>query len=191
MLETIKGKLEAKYEDYLILNNGGWGLKIYMCRRDLLKMPKVRSIVKLFTHFSLRFKSQEIELLIFGFLKKEDRDFFRELLKKNQIGVKIAFSILNFASHSQIKNALKKGDINFFKDCKGIPKKAIKNLFLEHSLVEEFKKNKISEEDKKIIAALKKLGYGAVEAKEAILKIPTQVKSLQNRLKEALKILNQ
>lgn len=191
MIETIRGRLTAKFEDFVVLENGGFGLKIFLCRRDLLKMPKFGGFVKFYTHFSFRLKQQEIAPLIFGFLKEGDRDFFRELLKKDRIGVKIAFFVLNFASSTEIEAALRKGDIAFFDNCRGVPKKVIKNLFLEYGLIEGVKKSTTSLEDKKIIEALKKLGYLALEAKDAVARIPEKIRKTDQRLKEALKILNQ
>jgi len=192
MLEIIKGKLAGKFENYVILENIGLGLAVFALKRDLLKMPKINSFVKLYTHLSVSLRQREIEMLIFGFLEKSDRDFFRELLKKDRIGVKIAFLILNFASAYQIKQALKKGDFDFFNNCKGVPKKIIKSMFLDEGFLPEKKQKKeVSIQDKKIIEALKKLGYQAKEAKEALSQVPEKIKETEKRLKQALKILSQ
>lgn len=190
MIETIRGKLTAKLEDSIILESRGLGLKVLLPKRDLLKMPKLGSFVKVATHLSLRIRQQEVELLIFGFLKKGDRDFFRVLLKKDHIGVKIAFLILNFASAREIKKALARGDESFFLKCKGLPRKIIKNMFLDAGFAKEQNKKELTLQDKKILEALKKFGFQSKEATDAIRQIPTRLKHPEKRLKAALKILS-
>jgi len=74
---------------------------------------------------------------LFGFVQKEERDFFRDLLKVRGIGPQIGMSLLNKYSINEVKTSLIKQNKDLISSVPGIGKKMTERIFLEL-------KNKIS-----------------------------------------------
>ena len=77
---------------------------------------------------------------LFGFIKKDERDFFRDILKVRGIGPQIGMSLLNNYSIDEVKTSLIKQNKDLISSVPGIGKKMTERIFLEL-------KNKITFED--------------------------------------------
>ena len=69
--------------------------------------------------------------LLFGFIQKEERDFFRDLLKVRGIGPQIGMSLLNKYSINEVKNSLISQNKDLISSVPGIGKKMTERIFLE------------------------------------------------------------
>ena len=78
---------------------------------------------------------------LYGFIQKEERDFFRDLLKVRGIGPQIGMSLLNKYPINEIKTSLIKQNKELISSVPGIGKKMTERIFLEL-------KNKINVKDK-------------------------------------------
>ena len=63
MLAYIKGTLEMKMTEYVVLDVGGLGYKVYMSDVGIEKLGNIGETVKVHTHYKVR----EDDISIYGF----------------------------------------------------------------------------------------------------------------------------
>ncbi len=90
------------------------------CRR-----PGREAIV--FTHFVVREDAQ----LLYGFNNKQERTLFKELIKTNGVGPKLALAILSGMSAQQFVNAVEREEVASLVKLPGIGKKTAERLIVE------------------------------------------------------------
>jgi len=186
MIGFIEGKIEYSTDRYVIVDVSGVGYKIYISANIFKKLPKVGEKVKLYTHLHVR----EDIMDLYGFLDRKELEFFEMLISISGIGPKGATNILNVASVETLKKAIANEESNILTKVSGIGKKTAEKIILEL-------KNKIGGEyldDKfraggEAIDALMSLGYKLHEAREALKKVPENIKDVGDRVKAALKLL--
>lgn len=188
MLYFVKGKIEEISDKYIVLDSGGWGLKLFVTRETILNIEKGDSI-KLYTYLYL----YDDVIDLYGFLTKEELDLFELLISISGIGPKVALSILSLGPVKVLVSAIFKGDINYLTKVAGVGQKIAQKIIFE--LQEKIKKLKIQPleelpDDADVIEALKSLGYSLREAQEALKGVSDKYKDSKNRLQEALKILS-
>ena len=150
---------------------------------------------------------------LFGFVQKEERDFFRDLLKVRGIGPQIGMSLLNKYSINEVKTSLIKQNKDLISSVPGIGKKMTERIFLELknkiAVVEEGSnknenqngKEEVSFIFKDIDIALRSLEYPIKDIKNTINIIKSELSktkstklneykiNFENILKEAISIL--
>jgi len=120
--------------------------------------------------------------------------FFELLLDVSGIGPKSALSTLSVAPVSTLRKAIASGDTTYLNKVSGIGRKTAEKIIIE--LKDKLKEyegdiatSQVMQEERDILEALRTLGYSQDEAREAIKKIPSNMTEMNNRLKEALKII--
>lgn len=183
MIFSLKGKVTYKGNDFLVLEVGDIGYRIFV-NQNLLKKTKLDEIFKIFTYLYHREEREEF----YGFENLEELIFFEKLLPISGVGPKIAKAILSLGKISEIKKAIQEGNVSFLTKVSGVGKKTAERVIVDfQGKIEEALKPKTS--DKKLVAALSKLGYQKDEIKEIISQIPPEIEETGERLKYALKIL--
>jgi len=186
MIALLQGKIELKTEKFVILNVQGVGYKIY-CALATLKKIKDKQENKFFIHLYPR----ENILDLYGFLLFEELEFFEMLISISGIGPKAGLAILSIASLEDLKTSIGSGQVNLLSKVSGIGKKTAERVILElrsKILVSGDKVKQLISNDE-AIDALISLGYTGRQAGEALNKVPAKVKKIEDRVKEALKIL--
>lgn len=186
MIGYIEGKIEYNTERYAIVNVNGVGYKVFISANTFKNLPKRGEKVKLYTYLYVRENVMEL----YGFLTKKEIDFFELLISISGIGPKGATNILNVASVETLKKAIANEESSILTKVSGIGKKTAEKIILEL-------KNKIGGEylDDKFgaggdaIDALMSLGYRLHEAREALKKVPENIKDVGDKVKAALKLL--
>ena len=184
----LEGKIEQITDKYTIVNVNGIGYKIFISLNTFKNLPEKGEKVKLYTSLYVR----EDIMALYGFLTKEELEFFELLISISGIGPKGALGVLSVAPIKSLKRAIASGETEILTKVSGIGKKIAGKIILElRGKVED-----ISEEDGKrvgsdseVIDALMSLGYKLNEAREALKKIPEDIKEVGQKIKEALKIL--
>jgi len=107
---------------------------------------------------------------LFGFLSREERDFFKTLLGVSGIGPKVALSLMGHLSLTQLAGAISREEIHILVNVPGIGRKTASRLIYElkdkMSLSEEENLSADKEEYKiwkDVELALISLGYSAAE----------------------------
>jgi Holliday junction DNA helicase RuvA len=163
----------------------GIGYKVYISASTFKKLPKIREKVKIYTHLHVR----EDIMDLYGFLDKKDLEFFEMLISISGIGPKGATNILNVASVDTLKKAISNEESSILTKVSGIGKKTAEKIILElkSKVGEEFIGKGIGEGE--ALDALMSLGYKLQDSREALKKVPQNIEGVENRVREALKLL--
>ena len=90
-------------------------------------LPDVGAEVMLFTHLAVR----EDAHTLYGFAKRTDRDLFRNLLKVNGVGARLALTILSGMETRVFITCVQAGDAGALVKLPGIGKKTAERLIIE------------------------------------------------------------
>lgn len=112
----------------VVLDVAGVGYEVHVPLTTAEKVPAIGNECKLFIHAVYR----EDNASLYGFVDKDDRDFFRLLVEKvSGIGPKIGIAILSRMSVDNLRNAIANADITALSKCPGIGKKTAERLIIE------------------------------------------------------------
>ena len=154
MIAFIKGKVHSFTLDWVILDCGGIGYRIYFAHPEVLKLNEE---VLLYTHQYIR----EDEHSLFGFLSQTDYDLFIKLISVKGVGCKTANSIFASSNTDRLIQAIELSDLDYLKKLPGIGAKTASQIILDlkGKLVSEHKEDsKISKTLSDTFDALKSLG---------------------------------
>lgn len=189
MIATLHGKIQARTEDALIVNVGGVGFRVRVPTNTLANLGAVGSEVQLFTHLHVR----EDEISLYGFATEDERNLFETLLTVSGIGPKVGLGILSAAPADTLRIAIAQGNVDMLTAIPGIGKKTAQRLILElKGKIDVSGLGEVSELtplDKDVIDALINLGYSAAEATRAARAVPSNVQTLEERVRVALQHL--
>ncbi|MEA3459455.1 MAG: Holliday junction branch migration protein RuvA, partial [Chloroflexota bacterium] len=127
MIVNLKGRLEAKGKDHVVLDVGGIGFKVYVPTSLLGELNGVGDQVKLFTHLHVR----ENELALYGCGSKEELALFELLLSVPGIGPKAALAILSTLSIDSLHLAVAQGKPEVLARVPGIGMKTARKLIFD------------------------------------------------------------
>ena len=196
MISYIKGNLESKNIDYVVVEVGGIGYKIYMSASAIDRVGEVGSAVKIHTYMRVR----EDDISLFGFCTNEELKMFEQLLGVSGVGAKSALTILSNISPSSFALAIISGDVNALKSLPGIGAKSAQRMILElkdkmktqDAIETEFVpvKNVVANSKAKdAIDALQVLGYARKDIDVAMSHIDVENLSVEDMIKQGLKYL--
>ncbi len=195
MYAYIKGTLEEKAKDSIVIDVGGIGYKIFVSDQSMAKLPEVGETTKVYTHYHVR----EDNISLYGFLSNEELKMFELLLQVGGIGAKTAITALSNITPSQFITAIISNDIKAITKIPGIGTKSAQRIVLE--LKDKLKTEDAvakAEEKVEIIndesadeasQALQILGYNKTEISKVIEKLDIKGKSTEEIIKQALKYL--
>ena len=178
----------GKNEKFFVVDVSGVGYKIFSHSGILEKIPENGQNVKIWTHLYVR----EDAMDLYGFLNKEELEFFEILISISGIGPRSALGILEVAPVSSLKQAIVSEDETFFTKVSGIGKKTAQRLILE--LKSKLIKTVVLEKGEfkdmgDAFEALVSLGYKANDVRRILNELPKDIKSVEAKVREALKIL--
>lgn len=196
MIAYLKGNLEVKQEEYIIIDVNGIGYKVFMAKTAIDQLPDLDSKVKVYTFLRVR----EDDVSIYGFNTNEELTMFELLISVGGIGAKSAINILSNITPSKFALAVITNDVNTLKKLQGIGPKTAQRIILE--LKDKIKTEDamqiphedenitetVSEEDfEELIQALQVLGFRRLEINKILPKIKAE--TLEDKIKEALQYL--
>lgn len=195
MFAYIKGSLEMKLNNYVVIETGGIGYKIFMTDTSIDKIGDIGSIVKVHTYYYVR----EDNISLYGFLTNEELRMFELLLSVSGVGAKSAITILSCITPSEFAIAIISNDVAKMKKVKGVGAKTAERIILElkdklkdynGTEIEEKKNNKVDEEKMaEAISALQVLGYNRKEILQAMDKIDTDNLEVEDIIRKGLSLL--
>ena len=128
MIVTITGTILEQSPLTVVIETGGLGYEVNIPLSTAEKLPNIGKECSLFIHAVYR----EDSAVLYGFISKNDRDFFRLLVEKvSGIGPKIGISILSRMSVELLQNAILCSDVSLLSKCPGIGKKTAERLVIE------------------------------------------------------------
>ena len=127
MIGQIKGIIIAKQAPDLLVDVKGIGYEVLVSLGTFFEIPEIGGAVTLHTHFVVREDAQ----LLFGFATLEERALFRQLIKVNGVGPKMALAILSGMSAGEFALAVHNNDIATLVKLPGVGKKTAERLVIE------------------------------------------------------------
>ena len=149
MISWINGDLvdlwQTNQKFFVLINCQGLGYEIQILESFFLKLKTNQISNKNITLWIKHIKKEDSDLL-FGFLLKEQKNFFIEILSIRGVGSQIGIGILNKFSISEVINAIKTQNKKLICSVPGIGQKMSDRLILE--LKNKFKSEIQFEEEK-------------------------------------------
>jgi len=127
MIGRIAGKLVYKQPPQLLIDCNGVGYEIEAPLPVFFDLPAVGEPVVVFTHMVVREDAQ----LLYGFKSLAQRAMFRELIKVNGVGAKMAVAILSGLSAEEFSDCISNQDVATLTRLPGIGKKTAERLIVE------------------------------------------------------------
>lgn len=201
MIGRLRGIILEKQPPLVLLETNGVGYEVHMPMTCFYELPELGQEAIIFTQFIVREDAQ----LLYGFNDKQERALFRELIKVNGVGPKLALAILSGMSAQQFVSAVEKEEITALIKLPGVGKKTAERLVVE--MKDRFKglngdlfnnhtditlpasasKAKESDAEGEAVAALISLGYKPPEASRMISKVARTGAESETLIREALR----
>ena len=180
MIGRLKGILLEKQPPFLLIDVNGVGYECQAPMNTIYNLPEVDSSVILHTHLSIN----ENAHTLFAFYSLEERSLFREVIKVNGVGPKLALAILSATSAMEFARNVHHGEVSSLVKIPGVGKKTAERLIIE--MKDRLKDWKFEDSDStqssseqtprnnqvdEAISALVSLGYKQQVAMNAIKKV--------------------
>ncbi len=127
MIARITGKITFKSPDYIIVNVNGIGYQVFVSLSTYYELPDIEESLDLHIYTYVR----EDMLRLYGFLKSEEHNVFKQLISVSSIGPKMALNILSRIKAKDLREAIGKGDILKLNSIPGIGKKTSERIVIE------------------------------------------------------------
>lgn len=188
MIASLTGSVQKIGNDYLIIQIGGVGFKVFVPKTVLENSPPQLS---LHTYLAVR----ENDLTLFGFETEEDLRLFHTLIAVQKVGPKLALAILSTLSPELIRAAVVQEEKSILQRVPGIgAKSAERILFALKDKLNDAERDGttglVSDVDADVIEVLSSLGFSIVESQSALQKIPHEIKDVNSRVAQALQHLD-
>lgn len=195
MIGFLSGLLHAKLPPQILVNVNGVGYEVEAPMSTFYAIGDVGDEVMLLTHMHVR----EDAMLLFGFASESERSLFKELIKVNGIGAKMAIGILSAMSVNDFVSLVEAENAPALTKIPGVGKKTAERLVIE--MRDRLKgwegqtsstlssKNAVSSvpENQKVsaIEALVSLGYKSAQAEKMVQTVESGL-TLEETIKKAL-----
>lgn len=190
MIGTLKGIIEYREDPFLIVDVSGVGYKVLVPTSVLAKINGIGDSIKLFTHTHVR----EDVLELYGFTEPADLKLFIHLISVSGVGCRTALGIFSVGSRHEIVQAISTGDVSFFTSVPRLGKKNGQKIIIELKTKlgaggELDLTDTAGSEQREIVEALKAFGFSQQEAHDALRGLAGEGKTVQEKIKLALKYL--
>ena len=127
MIGQITGILVDKTPPEILINVGGVCYEIQVPMTTLFQLPELGKEITLHTHFVVREDAQ----LLYGFIAPQDKTMFRNLIKVNSVGPKMALVILSGMEVEDFVRTVRSNDVAALVNLPGVGKKTAERLIVE------------------------------------------------------------
>ncbi|MEL5201125.1 Holliday junction branch migration protein RuvA [Serratia ureilytica] len=200
MIGRLRGNILEKQPPLVLLEANGVGYEVHMPMTCFYELPELGQEAIVFTHFVVREDAQ----LLYGFNDKQERALFRELIKVNGVGPKLALAILSGMSAQQFVSAVEREEITALVKLPGVGKKTAERLVVEMkdrfkglngdlfnsseiSLPSAAEKAPEADAEAEAVSALLALGYKPQEASRMVSKIAKPGADCETLIRDALR----
>lgn len=198
MIGRLRGILLEKQPPNLLIDVNGVGYELSAPMSSFYQLPEIGREVILHTHLIIR----EDAHLLFGFYQLRERALFRELIKVNGVGPKLALAILSSMEANAFVQCIMNHDSTSLVRVPGVGKKTAERLVIEmhdrlkdweatgevilNDLIEQPKLAPAKQALQDALSALVALGYKPQEASRAINRVPMEGLSSEQIIRKAL-----
>ena len=126
MFDFIRGFVASKQPEYVVIDVGGVGFKIFTSMTSLGGCEEGETAT-FFTYLSVK----EDDIALFGFTSSQELDTFKMLLDVSGVGPKLAVSVLSQMTVTDFSMAVASGNHKTLSKLKGIGPKTAQRIVLE------------------------------------------------------------
>ena len=190
MIAHLRGKIEEKFGNSLILDVNGVGYEITVPMPDF-EACNLSEERKFYTYHQVRENAEEL----YGFSSLAAKKIFELLISVQGVGPKAAIAILSLAEAEEVRNAIANADSAFISKASGVGKKSAERVIVDlrdkvgipsHYGATEAKFTKAVVANDEALDALIALGFPLKEATAALEKVDPNL-PVEERVKLALK----
>ncbi|CAB0149464.1 Holliday junction ATP-dependent DNA helicase RuvA [Pseudidiomarina piscicola] len=127
MIGQLNGLLISKQPPEILIDVQGVGYEVQMPMTCLYDLPDVGETVTVVTHFVVREDAQ----LLYGFNTFAERGLFRQLIKAQGVGPKLALTIMSGMTAQQFVAAVSHEDVTSLVKLPGVGRKTAERLVVE------------------------------------------------------------
>jgi len=198
VIGRLRGTLAEKQPPHLILDVNGIGYELEVPMTTLYRLPALGEPVTLHTHLVVR----EDAHLLYGFAEKRERELFRELIRLNGVGPKLALALMSGLEVDELVRCVQAQDTSTLVKIPGVGKKTAERLLVE--LKDRFKAWEnmptiaplvtepklaatVSSAEADAVSALIALGFKPQEASRAVAAVEEKDLSSEELIRRSLK----
>ena len=198
MIAELTGTLGRIGVEYVVVDVGGVGYKVFTPLSVMAELPPAGSEVRLFTHTYVK----EDALALYGFSDLDQQTLFELLLTVSGVGPKVALNILSVLPVEQLVDSIARDDHQSLVRIPGIGSKTAQRIVLElkektASLAWEKRVERLAVPEERealadLVDGLVGLGYKKDEARDAVEQAVKTVGDESNTaalVRQALKVL--
>jgi Holliday junction DNA helicase RuvA len=191
MIATLNGVVSEKLVDVIILDVQGVGYGVFVTAEDHGRLVSGEA-AKVYVYEHIREQQHDL----FGFLSRDTKGLFEQLLGVNGVGPKMALSVLSVGTASEVKQAIAGGDTKFIQQASGVGKRVAERVVvelkdkvglagvdLEATGLLQSESSLLKDEAAEALVAL---GYAPADAAKALQKVDSNLPT-EERIKQALK----
>jgi Holliday junction DNA helicase RuvA len=191
MIGHLNGRLVEKHPTEVIIECAGVGYEVKISLNTFSALSSDES-VKLLTRLIVR----EDAHILYGFATREEREMFGHLISVSGIGPNTAMLMLSSLTPEDIATAIQSEDVRTIQAIKGIGAKTAQRVIIDlkdkmlkfiSTSQNMFSSNNTQRLD--ALIALVSLGFDKKAAEKALDKIATGEETVEQLIKEALRIL--
>ena len=194
MIGRLQGEIIEKHPPHLLLDVRGVGYEVEAPMSTFYELPDCGKSVVLYTHLLVRDDAHTL----YAFKHIQDRSLFRNLLKVNGVGAKVALVILSGMDAVAFANYVHNGDAESLTRLPGIGRKTAERLIIDmRDRLDTAGDIGTSSDDKAVhrevsavedaLTALVSLGYKQGEANRMVEKVETHGQKSETIIRLALK----
>jgi Holliday junction DNA helicase RuvA len=127
MIGRLRGTLLSKNAPHVLVDVQGVGYEVEVPFTTFFKLPAVGQEAMLHTHLIVR----EDAHILYGFATEAERALFRDLIKVNGVGAKMAAAILSGIAVDDFVRCVRDNDVARLVKLPGVGKKTAERLVME------------------------------------------------------------
>jgi Holliday junction DNA helicase RuvA len=194
MIGFLRGILAVKTPPSLVIDVNGIGYEVEAPMSTCFALPDAGDNIHLVTHLVVR----EDQHTLYGFATEAERKLFRDLLKVNRVGAKLALGILSGISVNGFIRCVQDEDQTALSKLPGVGRKTAERLILDmrDRIDEQLNVLSISpisdplstpEPRREAFTALTSLGYKTAEARRMLDGVDANITSTEDILRVVLR----
>lgn len=126
MIATLEGVVSEKLAEQVVLDIQGVGYGVYVTAEDYGRL-KGGEKAKVYVYDYVREQAHDL----FGFLARDTKELFEQLLAVSGVGPKMALNVLSVGSLADVRSALAEGNVKFIQQANGVGRRLAERLVVE------------------------------------------------------------
>jgi Holliday junction DNA helicase RuvA len=191
MIATLSGVVSEKLDALVVLDVNGIGYGLNVTTEDFGRLVN-GDPAKVYVYEHIREQGYDL----FGFLTRDTKQLFEQLLDVNGVGPKMALNVLSIGNSTEVRQAIAGGDVKFIQQANGVGKRVAERVVVELKdkvglagvdlSMTGLLQGEASLVGDEAAQALVALGYSSADASQALASIDPELPT-EDRIKQALK----